>query len=87
MNRTAFCSWETDRLLAWDDSSMSSWGADAMEWEANLLLPQLVAALEHPDSLFEESTHESAGRLSSLWRALRTTAHHSTRLSRVLSAN
>lgn len=87
MSRTAFRSWETDQLLSRDDSPMSSRGADAMEWEANLLLPQLVAALEHPASLVEESTHESAGRLSSLWRALRTTAHHSTRLSRALSAN
>lgn len=87
MNRTAFRSWEMDQLLSWDDSPISSRGADAMEWEASLLLPQLVAPLEHPASLVEESTHVSAGRLSSLWRALRTTAHRSTRLNRVLSAN
>jgi hypothetical protein len=37
-----------------------------MEWEANLLLPQMAAALEHPCSA------ASAGRLASLWRALRT---------------
>jgi hypothetical protein len=39
---------------------------DAMEWEANLLLPQMAAALEHPCSTV------SANRLVSLWRALRT---------------
>jgi hypothetical protein len=37
-----------------------------MEWEANLLLPQMAAALEHPCSA------ASTNRLVSLWRALRT---------------
>lgn len=86
MNRTDCRSWEEDRLLAWGDSPMAS-GAEAMEWDTSLLLPQLVDGLERPAGAATESTYESVGRLSSLWRALRATTGHSTRWSRVLSAN
>ncbi|WP_271407655.1 hypothetical protein [Pseudomonas sp. Q1-7] len=86
MNRTDFRRWEEDQLLAWGDSPMAS-GADAMEWDTSLLLPQLVDGLERPAGVAKESTYELVGRLSSLWHVLRTTTRQSTRWSRVLSAN
>ena len=67
MNRSDWRSWQMQTPVQWHDApTSSSPNRDAMEWEANLLLPQMAAALEHPCSA------ASAGRLASLWRALRT---------------
>ncbi|WP_043311364.1 hypothetical protein [Pseudomonas sp. ML96] len=67
MNRSDLRSWEMQPPVQWHDApTSSSPNRDAMEWEANLLLPQMAAALEHPCSA------ASANRLLSLWRALRT---------------
>ncbi|MDD0841322.1 hypothetical protein [Pseudomonas sp. Gutcm_11s] len=67
MNRSDSRSWEMQPSVQWHDTpAASSSNSDAMEWEANLLLPQMAAALEHPCSA------ASANRLVSLWRALRT---------------
>jgi hypothetical protein len=67
MNRTDLRSWEIQPSVQWHDAPISSSPSrDAMEWEANLLLPQMAAALEHPCSA------ASASRLARLWRALRT---------------
>jgi hypothetical protein len=66
MNRSDLRSWEMQPSVQWHDApTSSSPSRDAMEWEANLLLPQMAAALEHPCSA------TSANRLLSLWRALR----------------
>lgn len=67
MNRSDLRSWEMQPSVQWHDApTSSSPNRDAMEWEANLLLPQMAAALEHPCSA------ASANHLLSLWRALRT---------------
>jgi hypothetical protein len=67
MNRSDLRSREVQPPVQWHDApTSSSPSRDAMEWEANLLLPQMAAALEHPCSA------ASASRLLSLWRALRT---------------
>ncbi|WP_252272153.1 hypothetical protein [Pseudomonas subflava] len=67
MNRSDLRSWEMQPSVQWHDAPASSPPSrDVMEWEANLLLPQMAAALEHPCSA------ASANRLLSLWRALRT---------------
>ena len=67
MNRSDLHSWDMQPPVQWPDApASSSTHRDAMEWEANLLLPQMAAALEHPCSA------ASANRLVSLWRALRT---------------
>ncbi|AZD28722.1 hypothetical protein [Pseudomonas chlororaphis] len=67
MNTTDVRSWDTDRHPLWSDSHRSASPDTApMEWESNLLLPQMAAALEHP------CAGTSANRLASLWRALRT---------------
>lgn len=88
MNRTDFRSWEPDQPPRWSDPPMSSsaWGAEAMEWETNLLLPQLVSALEHPAGPAKASTPAPASRPASLWRALQTRVRP-TRWSRALLAN
>ncbi|WP_394560953.1 hypothetical protein [Aquipseudomonas alcaligenes] len=66
MNRSDLHSWEMQPPVQWHDApTSSSPSRDAMEWEANLLLPQMAAALEHPCAA------ASANRLLSLWRALR----------------
>ncbi|WP_375741308.1 hypothetical protein [Pseudomonas boanensis] len=66
MNTTDVRSWDTDQRPLWRDSRMSASPDIApMEWESNLLLPQMAAALEHPCG------GTSANRLVSLWRALR----------------
>ncbi len=79
MNRSDLPSGEMQPSVQWHDApTASSPSRDAMEWEANLLLPQMAAALEHP------CAPASVNRLLSLWRALRTsirqpvagTAHH-----------
>ncbi len=67
MNRSDLPSWEMQPSVQWHDApTSSSPNRDAMEWEANLLLPQMAAALEHPCSA------ASANHLVDLWRALRT---------------
>jgi hypothetical protein len=67
MNRNDLQNWDMQPSVQWPDApASSSTNRDAMEWEANLLLPQMAAALEHPCSA------ASANRLLSLWRALRT---------------
>jgi len=67
MNRSDLRSWEMQPSVQWHDAPTSpSTSREAMEWEANLLLPQMAAALEHPCSA------ASTNRLVSLWRALRT---------------
>ena len=67
MNRSDLRSWEMQPPVQWHDApASSSLSRDVMEWEANLLLPQMAAALEHPCSA------ASANRRVSLWRALRT---------------
>lgn len=87
MNGTVLRGWETDQHSARDDSSSSSCGAEAMEREVSLLLPQLVAAPEYSVDLVKASTVESASRLSSAWRALRITIDRSIRRRRLLLAN
>lgn len=67
MNRSDLRSGEMPPPVQWPDAPTSfSSNRDVMEWEANLLLPQMAAALEHPCSA------ASTNRLSSLWQALRT---------------
>lgn len=67
MNRSDLRSWEMQPSVQWHDApTPSSASRDVMEWEANLLLPQMAAALEHPCSV------SSANHLVNLWRALRT---------------
>lgn len=67
MNRSDLRSWEMQPSVQWHDAPTSaSASRDVMEWEANLLLPQMAAALEHPCAA------ASANPLLSLWRALRT---------------
>jgi hypothetical protein len=67
MNRSDLRNWDMQPPVQWPDTPTSfSANRDAMEWEANLLLPQMAAALEHPCSA------ASTNRLVSLWRALRT---------------
>lgn len=65
MHRTDSHSWEMQPLVHWHDApTSSSSSGDVMEWEANLLLPQMTAALEHP------CADASTNHLISLWRAL-----------------
>ena len=46
MNTTDVRSWDTDQRPLWSDSRMSASSDIApMEWESNLLLPQMAAAL------------------------------------------
>ena len=67
MNRTDLRRWEMQPPVQWNDApTSSSMCRDVIEWEANPLLPQMAAALEHPCSA------ASSNRLASLWRALRT---------------
>ncbi|MGA6099105.1 hypothetical protein ACPESN_14705 [Stutzerimonas marianensis] len=87
MDATVLLDWETDRLSARDDSSLSSWRTEAMERDVSLLLPQLVAALEYSAALVEASTDGSASRLSAARGALRTTVDHFIRRRRLLLAN
>lgn len=73
MNRSDLRSWEMQPPVQWHDAPTSaSASRDVMEWEANLLLPQMAAALEHPCSA------ASANRLVDLWRALRTSIRQPT---------
>ncbi|GAB6389326.1 hypothetical protein STUTZSP0542_28650 [Stutzerimonas marianensis] len=55
MDGTVLVGWETDRVSARDDSSLSSWRNEAMERDVSLLLPQLVAALDYCADPVKES--------------------------------
>lgn len=67
MNTTNIRGWETNQQTQWNDPPLPpSWSVGGMEWETNLLLPQMAVALEHPCAA------ASANRLVSLWRALRS---------------
>jgi hypothetical protein len=67
MHRTDSRSWEMQPLVQWHDAPTSSSSTrDVMELEANLLLPQMAAALAPPCS------DASSNRLVSLWHTLRT---------------
>lgn len=84
MNNTDIRDWPSAAPGLWNDSPTTSSWADAVpEWEASLLLPQRVAALEHPAAA-PGAAPAPANRLLSLWQLLHSSARRPLALPRVL---
>lgn len=70
MNSSALRRWDMPPSVHWHDAPTSTAdGLGVMEWEANLLLPQMSAAREHP------CPPTPTNHLLGLWRALRKRIH------------
>lgn len=88
MNSTDIRDWQSIPQGSWSDSpATSTWADEIPEWEASLLLPQLVSTLEHPAGPTQGVTPAPSSRLLSLWRQLRASARRTFALHRVLQVH
>ena len=85
MNSTDIRDWQSAAPRLWKDSpAASTWADEVPEWEASLLLPQRVAALEHPADPAQDRTPAPTSRLLHLWQLLRSSARRPLALPRTL---
>lgn len=85
MNNTDIRDWPSAAPGRWNDSpATSGWAADVPEWEASLLLPQRVAAVEHPAGPAPGAVPAPTNRLLSLWQLLHSSARRPLTRPRVL---